>query len=147
VTAVVCLSLLLTGGSDNKVDAAPTSKGTNGALSQSDLAEISGSHLLTTQAAQAFGKLSAAMKDAGISFTVNSAYRSVAQQQALVDDLGLLEDGGKAAPVGTSEHGWGTAVDMTLDWDGVEWLRDHAGAYGFKETISGEPWHWNFVGK
>lgn len=76
--------------------------------------------------------------------TVNSAYRDLAEQRELVDRYGLLEDGGRAAPVGGSQHGEGTCVDVTLDFEALAWMRENAPAHGFVETIPGEPWHWNW---
>lgn len=117
----------------------------NGELPHSALTSIGNGHQLAKKPAKAFKKLAKALKAAGHDYAVNSAYRSLDEQKDLVAKLGTLDDGGRAAKVGTSEHGLGTAVDMTLSWEAVEWLRANAGKYGFKETISEEPWHWAYV--
>jgi LAS superfamily LD-carboxypeptidase LdcB len=84
----------------------------------------------------------------------NDAYRSLAQQYAV-----KARRGGFAARPGTSEHGWGLAVDLC---DGVDagpgsatygWLRANAPAYGWENPTwarSGgagpyEPWHWEYL--
>ena len=89
--------------------------------------------------------MAAAAAEDGHALTVNSAYRDLDEQQALIERYGLLEDGGRAAPLGESEHGEGTCVDLTLDYDALSWMRQHAAAHGFAETIADEPWHWNWV--
>jgi LAS superfamily LD-carboxypeptidase LdcB len=60
---------------------------------------------------------------------------------------------------GTSNHGWGLAVDLggigglgQFDRPGYRWLQEHAGAHGWHhprimEPGGGgpqEPWHWEF---
>ena len=118
----------------------------NGEIPAADLVEIGDGFFLVAPAARAFRDMTAALARDGHTFTVNSAYRSRADQERMVEKYGLLEDGGRAAPVGDSEHGLGTAVDMTMDYGTVDWLRKHASDYGFAETITEEPWHWDYVG-
>lgn len=125
---------------------ASTPTSANGELPESALTEIGDGYRLTADAAEAFASLRAAASDAGMTMTVNSAYRSYADQVGMVEAYGLLADGGRAAEPGTSEHGWGTAVDLTLDGAALIWMRENAGTYGFAETIADEPWHWNYVG-
>jgi D-alanyl-D-alanine carboxypeptidase len=84
----------------------------------------------------------------------NDAYRSLAQQYRV-----KAERGGFAARPGTSEHGWGLAVDLC---DGVEngsssatyqWMRQNAAGYGWSNptwALPGgagpyEPWHWEYL--
>lgn len=118
----------------------------NGELPESALTEIGDGYRLTPDAAEAFASLRAAADEAGVTMSVNSAYRSYADQVEMVEAYGLLANGGRAAEPGTSEHGWGTAVDLTLDGSALVWIRENAGTYGFAETIPDEPWHWNYVG-
>lgn len=60
-----------------------------------------------------------------------------------------------AAAPGTSNHGWGLAVDIGEESDGdagtesisdatVRWLVVHAGDYGFSAELQEEPWHWRW---
>ena len=104
----------------------------------------------------------------GIEVTFNSAYRSVKQQQAILDkrtqenmDRGASETEAYAkaretvALPGRSEHHLGLAVDL-LGEEAIAWLNEHCWEYGFivryraeKADITGiidEPWHFRYVG-
>ncbi len=112
-------------------------------------------HQLRADAAVAIAKLNVAYtKRFGRSICFNDAYRSLAEQYAV-----KAKRGGYAARPGTSEHGWGLAVDLC---DGVDegprsatyaWLRENAPAYGWENPTwargggSGpyEPWHWEYM--
>lgn len=118
----------------------------NGQIPTSTLQSIEGSYLLLPDAAAEFIDLRQAFEAAGHTMTVNSAYRDTATQQELVEKYGLLEDGGTAAPVGSSEHGLGIAVDLTLDFEALQWFRANAADFGFTATIAEEPWHWVYTG-
>ncbi|MFI7589818.1 D-alanyl-D-alanine carboxypeptidase family protein [Spongisporangium articulatum] len=127
----------------------------NGQLPSSALCTLwDGRYKLRGDAAVALAKMNVAYKrHFGENICLNSAYRSYSQQAAL-----RAQKPGLAAPAGTSNHGWGLAVDLC---DGVEkgygsrfqWLRENAGAYGFanpdwaRSGGSGpyEPWHWEYV--
>lgn len=53
-----------------------------------------------------------------------------------------------AAKPGTSNHGWGIAVDIP-DANAQAWLRRHAAPWGWSHDEGarvGEPWHWRYVG-
>jgi LAS superfamily LD-carboxypeptidase LdcB len=82
--------------------------------------------------------------EAGISIHLVDGYRPYEDQVRLARELGLYSEGGLAAQPGTSQHGWGRAVDLELDDRGIAWMRDNAWKYGFKETVPREPWHWEF---
>ncbi|MCL2110192.1 M15 family metallopeptidase [Microgenomates group bacterium] len=105
------------------------------------------------------------MRDAaaaeGISLSVNSAYRSKAEQQKIYDEIA---DKNKVALSGYSEHETGLAIDFALqsDDDGKDmktwiWLSRNAYKYGFIHRypedkahltgISWEPWHYRYVGQ
>lgn len=106
---------------------------------------------------------------------VSSAYRSLADQQAIYDEF-VEENGVTVAqqyvsPVGASEHHTGLSVDLSsvsdecsddsdscsLSQSGAAWLAANAYKYGFvqrypqgKQAVTGvafEPWHFRFVGK
>ena len=81
-------------------------------------------------------------------------YRSLGDQQRLYSTKP-----GLAARPGTSNHGWGVAVDLC---GGVEsfgtaqhqWMQQNAARYGWQNPgwaqLGGsrpEPWHWEFVGE
>lgn len=57
-----------------------------------------------------------------------------------------------AAVPGTSNHGWGLAVDAGVELDGdagtesidaraLAWLREHAAEFGWSWEVQSEPWH------
>jgi D-alanyl-D-alanine carboxypeptidase len=117
----------------------------NGQLPDDALVSIGDGFRLTPAPAEAFGRLEEAALSAGFTLQVNSAYRSLDEQVAMVEEHGLLSEGGLAAEPGTSEHGWGIAVDLTLDTDALIWFRTNAGRFGFVETIADEPWHWAYL--
>jgi zinc D-Ala-D-Ala carboxypeptidase len=111
-------------------------------------------HQLRSDAAVAIAKLNIAYQQHfGHQMCFSDAYRSLQRQFAV-----KAERGGFAARPGTSEHGWGLAVDLC---DGVEggassptyqWLNENAPFYGWQNPTwarSGgagpfEPWHWEY---
>ncbi len=117
----------------------------NGLLPAEVLAPIGQSgDALAPNAARAFDAMKVAAADAGITLSVNDAYRGLDRQQQLAAQLGLYRDGGRAAVPGTSNHGWGLSVDIATGNGTLGWLRQHAGRYGFAEDVPGEPWHWTY---
>jgi hypothetical protein len=109
---------------------------------------------LRADAAVAIAKLNIAYQQHfGHPMCFTDAYRSLQAQFRV-----KAERGGFAARPGTSEHGWGLAVDLC---DGVEagassasyqWLRENAPFYGWQNppwALPGgagpfEPWHWEY---
>lgn len=90
----------------------------------------------------------------GTNICVNDAYRSYAKQVALYEELGP----NVAAVPGTSNHGWGIAVDLGC---GVGifgntrhvWFAVNAPRFGFSQpewallgSSRAEAWHWQFFG-
>ena len=65
----------------------------------------------------------------------------------LVRRKGLYSQGGLAAKPGTSDHGWGMAVDLNLNANAQRWMRANAGRFGFVEDTPREPWHWAYTPK
>jgi hypothetical protein len=124
----------------------------NGHIPDSAMSPIdSQGHRLEHVAAAQFLAMQAAMlRDLGRTISVapgdDSAFRTIAQQQA--DYASYMHGGNVAAYPGTSNHGYGRAVDITgyessaAVWS---WLLAHAGAYGYSWATgqaSGERWHW-----
>jgi hypothetical protein len=77
---------------------------------------------------------------------VDEGYRSLALQQHYWDLYGPP----RAGVPGTSNHGWGQAVDfwnppVSEGHSELAWLRSNAARFGYTE-LSGEPWHWNYSG-
>ena len=116
----------------------------NGRIPSSQLTSIGiGGHRLYAPAAQAFKQMRAAAAREGINIGVTDSYRSYATQVDLVRRKGLYSQGGLAATPGTSNHGWGMALDVDTTSRGTQWLRANAGKFGFA-TIPREPWHWEY---
>jgi LAS superfamily LD-carboxypeptidase LdcB/uncharacterized protein YoxC len=125
-------------------------QGGNGNLPDSALESIGGNHKLQPAAAAAYKKMVAAAQKDGVVWTITDSYRPLAVQERLAKEKGLYSQGGLAARPGTSNHGWGTALDLggganKLDTKQNNWLQQHAAEFGFK-TIPREPWHWEFKG-
>jgi hypothetical protein len=111
-------------------------------------------HRLRADAAAAFNEMSKEYATVfGAPICVTDSYRSRSEQVTLYGTKPNL-----AARPGTSNHGWGTAVDLC---GGVEsfgtpqhaWLLTHAPLYGWfhpswaEPTGSRpEPWHWEYAG-
>jgi hypothetical protein len=109
---------------------------------------------LRADAAVSFAKLNVAYNQAfGRSICLTDAYRTLAAQYAI-----KALRGGFAAPPGTSEHGWGLAVDLcggasVAGTATYTWLRANAPRYGWDNpdwarssgTGPYEPWHWEFL--
>lgn len=122
-----------------------------------------------------FQKMQTHLKQRGIDIVLDSAYRSLEKQEAIYQEF--IEKYGKdyadqiVAPVGTSEHHTGLAIDVNLYIDGklpqtnkelmaheslFHPIHDCLADFGFilrypkgKEAITGypyEPWHFRYVG-
>jgi LAS superfamily LD-carboxypeptidase LdcB len=87
---------------------------------------------------------SAAAAD-GVSIGITDSYRSFDAQVDVAARKGLYNQGGLAAVPGTSDHGWGTALDLRLDQPALTWMKAHGKEYGFTADVPGESWHWHYV--
>ena len=105
-----------------------------------------GQHRLAAPAAAAFGDLQAAARRDGVTLGVTDSYRSYDAQVDVAQRKGLYSQGGLAAQPGTSQHGWGLAVDLDLDTRAQSWMRANGARFGFVEDTPREPWHWAFQG-
>ncbi len=82
----------------------------------------------------------------GITFVVNSGWRSPEYQDALlreaIDEYGSAEEAARwvATPT-TSPHVSGDAVDLG-PLDATLWLSEHGAAYGLCQIYDNEPWHY-----
>ncbi|MPY78716.1 MAG: D-alanyl-D-alanine carboxypeptidase [Actinophytocola sp.] len=127
----------------------------NGLIPPSALCGIGiGGHALRCDAAQSFVAMSRAYAAAtGSGLCVTDSYRSFPAQVDLYRRKPSL-----AAVPGTSNHGWGVAMDMC---GGVEsfgsaahrWMQANAPAFGWIHPYWArqgggreEPWHWEYVG-
>lgn len=128
-------------------------EGGNGRLDSDDLCELwEPGHLLRADAAVTLARLNVEYENVfGEALCMTDSYRSYPAQARL-----RASKPGLAAPAGTSEHGWGLAVDLCggVEQNGErhQWLRDNAPQYGWdnpdwaRKGGSGpyEPWHWEF---
>lgn len=117
----------------------------NGRIPEAALAPVEGTgHRLWAPAADSLERLRADAARAGVSIGITDSYRSYEAQVDVAARKGLYSQGGLAAVPGTSDHGWGMAVDLDLDDAAQSWMRANAGRYGFVEDTPREPWHWAY---
>jgi cell wall-associated NlpC family hydrolase len=127
----------------------------NGLIPASALCAVGiGSHRLRCDAAQTIAELSASYQGQfGSPLCMTDSYRPYAEQVDLYGRKPAL-----AAVPGTSNHGWGLAVDLC---GGIEsystaqhaWMTANAGAFGWVHPSWArqgggreEPWHWEYSG-
>lgn len=151
----------------------------NGRLPASVLTRVPGVHggadvLLVHPAARGWKAMVAAAAAEGHQLkvaTLGRSYRPYTEQEAIFRSryypsvLGTKRWNGQrwrkrsgvaaAAVPGTSNHGWGLAVDIGEESDGdtgtekisaaaVNWLIDNAHLFGFSAELQSEPWHWRW---
>lgn len=127
----------------------------SGVVPSSDLSPIpwSPTNFVRTDVLDGLVALDAAYSKAfGKHLTINSSYRTLAEQAALYDPSSPI-----AAPPGCSNHGLGLAVDIgggvqTFGTPQYNWLKANAGSYGWVHPAFAEPdgrvpepWHWQSV--
>jgi zinc D-Ala-D-Ala carboxypeptidase len=116
----------------------------NGRRSQIDIVTVSGAEV-EVQTAQAFIAMRAAAADRGIDLWIHSGFRTRGQQAELYRAW-KRGRGNKAARPGHSNHQSGRALDIAVSSPGaLAWLSHNASRFGFKRTVRGEPWHWEYV--
>lgn len=156
---------------------------TNGQLPDSMLTEVGPKGKLHHLAARAFKALQAACEEIGLplTYTYGGTYRSYAEQEYLFRSryaIGGTGGGCKlwntltwckisssmatAATPGSSNHGWGLAIDTAWDRDTSDgigpddataitshqswpWLLANASRFGFSWELQSEPWHIRYV--
>lgn len=118
----------------------------NGKVPATSLTTIGqGGHRLYAPAAASWDNLVAAAAADGFDMRITDSYRSYDEQVDLAQRKGLYKDGGLAATPGTSNHGWGMAVDADLlDPEKLAWMRENGPRFGWIEAVPREPWHWEF---
>jgi LAS superfamily LD-carboxypeptidase LdcB len=118
----------------------------------SKLCTLGSGHMLRCDAAAAYVRLAAAYRaQFGKTLCITDSYRSYSAQVDLYARKPSL-----AALPGTSNHGWGVAVDLCggIDRYGTaqyQWMKSHAAAFGWVHPgwadqggNREEPWHWEF---
>lgn len=126
----------------------------NGQIAEDDLCELPEGGLLRGDAAGGWARLRVDYaRETGQPLCLTGGYRDLASQSRLY----AIKPGLAARP-GTSNHGWGIAVDLC---GGIErfgsvehqWMVANAPEYGWTHPTwaratgsKPEPWHWEFVG-
>jgi LAS superfamily LD-carboxypeptidase LdcB len=119
----------------------------NGRIPSEALSEIGiARHRLWAPASESFRVMRAAAAAEGVDIGVTDSYRDYDEQVDLARRKGLYQNGGLAAVPGTSQHGWGRALDVDVTPQGLEWMRSNAARFGWVEAVPREPWHWEFWG-
>jgi hypothetical protein len=106
--------------------------------------------LFRPDAAAAFDQLNAAYRARfGTGISVTDSYRDYPTQVRTKAAKGHL-----AATPGTSNHGWGMAMDIGINSAQYNWLRANAPRYGWDNPPWARPggskeekWHWEMIGK
>ncbi|MBK7858135.1 MAG: D-alanyl-D-alanine carboxypeptidase family protein [Archangiaceae bacterium] len=99
--------------------------------------------------ANAYSVMQAAAASQGVALRVVSGFRTMAEQQYLYHCYlsGSCNGGNLAATPGYSNHQSGRALDLNTSSPGVaHWLAAHGAAYGFRPTVPGEAWHYEWLG-
>ncbi len=90
--------------------------------------------------ALAFDRMAAAAEAGGVALTINSGYRSDAEQAVLWN---RHPDPKWVARPGTSLHRFGTELDLGPP-AAYAWLAAHAPTFHFIQRYSWEPWHYGY---
>ena len=111
-------------------------------------------YMLRDDAAAAYLNMKADAEIAGFTLSLNSAYRTTADQRRM-----LRQRKRWAAPMGYSLHQSGLAIDIAGTLHRCRgkkrrvcrsafyhWLQKNAPNHGWHNTAPKEPWHWSFVG-
>jgi LAS superfamily LD-carboxypeptidase LdcB len=140
--AIVCLAGLVAGTAHAERTAVGYANGKRFKLKIVDVgwAEVE------VKTARAFEKMRDAARADGVRLVIWSGFRTY-ERQAELYRAWRKKEGNLAARPGYSNHQSGRALDLMLQEDGVyEWLKAHAAKFGFRRTVKGEPWHWEFFG-
>ena len=163
LAAVGVLALLVLGacrlpGQSNAItgDNRPTTLAgfTNGKLPASQLVTLNSTCRVYKQAAGSLAALLVAANRAGVRLGTSECYRDYAGQVYQRKAWCARGICANAAIPGTSNHGWGKAVDLHDQHGAVSftgstfsWLMLNAGKYGFIHPNGvNEGWHWEWVG-
>ncbi len=131
----------------------------NGKLTSLTPISSGGGHKLNSEAAAAYEKMVKAAKEDGVEWGITDSYRTYEVQNKIFDwdyfkkTKKRRKKGTSGTPVaypGTSNHGWGAAVDLVVKYGDKAhtWLTKHASEFGFSNPFKNprtEPWHWEHV--
>ncbi len=99
--------------------------------------------------ANAYIVMQEAARKAGVTIRIVSGFRTNSEQQYFYNCYVNCSCNGchLAARPGYSNHQSGHALDLNTSSPGVySWLSRNGGRFGFRETVAGEPWHWEWWG-
>lgn len=120
----------------------------NGQPRSISVVPVGNGEYMRADAAGAFKAMQAAAARDGIQLPAVSGFRSMAEQQALYQKY-LNGTGNLAAKPGYSNHQNGIAIDIGgvggFNTRTFQWLKSHAGQYGFVNKVPGEYWHFDYV--
>jgi hypothetical protein len=133
---------------------------TNGNLPMGYLASTDSGCVVYDEALDSLKAMVAEAAKAGVNLKPISCYRDYAGQVAARDEWCAKGACQMAAVPGTSNHGWGKAVDfrdqsgeLTFDSAGYAWMKAWAGFYGWihpkgmeQDGPVPEAWHWEWIG-
>lgn len=128
----------------------------------------SGEQKLNNVAANDWERMKKAASYSGITLTIDKGYRKLGSPKKGCDE-GFTQwcawktakrGGNTAAYPGTSNHGWGSAIDFAINDDPelngknstqkkeiiktkLDWLKKNASKFGFEATVAGEEWHYD----
>lgn len=94
-----------------------------------------------------FAMRAACILETGVSLSISEgggAYRSYAQQEYYYDQY-INHGGANAAYPGTSNHGWGKAVDIWNWRKAYGWLLENCHRWGFENNYAPEGWHYQHL--
>jgi len=131
----------------------------NGKLTNLTTISTGSNHKLNSEAAAAYEKMVKAAKEDGVEWGITDSYRTFEVQDKIFDwdyykkTKKKRKKGTSGTPVaypGTSNHGWGAAVDLVVKYGDKAhtWLTKHASEFGFSNPFKNprtEPWHWEHV--
>lgn len=107
-----------------------------------DVVELDGKKV-AVKTARAWETLKNAAAADGIHLQLNSGFRTMPEQRHLYQKYGAP----RAATPGYSNHQHGQALDIdAANPEHKRWLFDNAPGFGWRNTVSFEPWHWEYFG-
>lgn len=112
--------------------------------------EVQEKRFLSADAAQRFVSMREAAKRDNVELWLNTAWRSMEEQQALWAEYQSGKRTSVVARPGWSNHQYGTAVDISTGGAGrfsrvYKWLNENASKWNFYNTVPSEPWHWDYL--
>jgi len=139
----------------NNIELKQIDTGENGKLSASELVSIGNGLKLEPAAAADYLKMEQAANADGIQFNVTDAYRTYESQDAIFDWDRYKRTGEKkkkgtdtaAALPGTSNHGWGKAIDV-FPTSAQQWIKKNGYKFNwswYEGKSVGESWHFTWT--